>query len=359
MTAHKFFRRPQRRACAGFTLVELLVVIAIIGILIALLLPAIQAAREAARRSQCCNNLRQLAVAAQNHLSGNRFFPTGGWGYYWVGDADRGMDFRQPGGWTFTILPYIEMNNVFMMSSDGDAEKVTDKQKQGALKMVQTPIPTMMCPSRRAPKLYPMPWRKTNVLAYNCADIPDPKVPCVARGDYAANAGSQGLCENSGGPASISKFASFKIDAKKLAQMDGVCFQLSMVKEKDIVDGLSKTILLGEKFVNARHYHDGMDGGENESNYQGFDNDVNRCANADWSKKKYSYTPEKDWRAPDDTAHDYLRKIFGGPHPAGCNFAFCDGSVHTIVYGVDALTFCCLCKRDDRKPMKMADIVRQ
>src|SRR5215475_14850341 len=97
---------------SAFTLVELLVVIAIIGILIALLLPAVQAAREAARRSQCRNNLKQLGLGAQNHLSTQKTFPSGGWGFSWVGDPDRGYGVQQPGGWTFSLLAFIEEQQI-------------------------------------------------------------------------------------------------------------------------------------------------------------------------------------------------------------------------------------------------------
>ena len=100
------------RTLRGFTLVELLVVIAIIGILIALLLPAIQAAREAARRSQCKNNLKQMGLAAQNHLSTQKCFPSGGWGFLWVGDPDRGYGSNQPGGWQYSILPFIDQRQI-------------------------------------------------------------------------------------------------------------------------------------------------------------------------------------------------------------------------------------------------------
>ena len=92
----------------GFTLVELLVVIAIIAMLVTLLLPAVQAAREAARRTQCINNIRQLALGCLNHESAHSFMPSGGWGWSWVGDPDRGAGKEQPGGWGYAVLPFIE-----------------------------------------------------------------------------------------------------------------------------------------------------------------------------------------------------------------------------------------------------------
>ena len=106
-----------RRSRGGFTLVELLVVIAIIGILVALLLPAVQSAREAARRVQCTNHLKQLGLAALNHESAIRHFPAGGWSYRWIGDPDRGTNWRQPGGQFYNMLPYMEQEVVYQLQS--------------------------------------------------------------------------------------------------------------------------------------------------------------------------------------------------------------------------------------------------
>ena len=87
----------RRGKSAGFTLVELLTVITIIGILISLLLPAVQAAREAARQLQCQNNLKQFGLAALNHESATGRFPSNGWSCWWVGDPDLGDSWQQPG----------------------------------------------------------------------------------------------------------------------------------------------------------------------------------------------------------------------------------------------------------------------
>lgn len=101
-------RSPCPSHSRGFTLIELLAVIAIVGVLVALLLPAMQSARESARRVHCRNNIRQLALGCQQHLTQQGFFPSGGWGWCWTGDPDRGFGKSQPGGWAFSVLPFVE-----------------------------------------------------------------------------------------------------------------------------------------------------------------------------------------------------------------------------------------------------------
>src|SRR5438270_7532937 len=104
----------------GFTLIELLVVIAIIGVLIALLLPAVQKIREAANRTQCANNLKQIGLAVHNFHDTNGVFPTqGGWWSTGVAYDPSGAPYSykyQTAGWAFQILPYIEQENLYKTS---------------------------------------------------------------------------------------------------------------------------------------------------------------------------------------------------------------------------------------------------
>ena len=106
MRKSRMTKSPARRI-AGFTLVELLVVITIIGILMSLLLPAVQSARESGRQAQCANNLKQLGLACLSHANSIGWFPSSGWGWQWAGDPNQGFGLNQPGGWLYNILPLL------------------------------------------------------------------------------------------------------------------------------------------------------------------------------------------------------------------------------------------------------------
>ncbi|MBN2578742.1 MAG: DUF1559 domain-containing protein [Pirellulales bacterium] len=168
-------------APSAFTLVELLVVIAILGILIALLLPAIQAAREAARRAECGNHLKQLATAMLHHVSTHQTFPSGGYGNGYAPHPDRGMGVNQTGAFFYVLLPYLENKPLFEMGKGvgfmGIPPALYDTNKL----RLATPLPVFYCPSRRGPTNYP-------VLSYNTPNLCSP-LDKAGRTDYAANAG--------------------------------------------------------------------------------------------------------------------------------------------------------------------------
>jgi prepilin-type N-terminal cleavage/methylation domain-containing protein len=172
------FARPPRYSRTAFTLVELLVVIAIIGILVALLLPAVQAAREAARRMQCTNHLKQIGLALLNHESATRRIPSGGWGHNLIGDPDRGSHLKQPGGWCYSLLPFLDQQATYDIGKG-----MADTQKRAALpRLMQTVQPGFICPSRRSVVLYR---NKYNPVNSNGTAL-------CAKSDYGGNAGYVG-----------------------------------------------------------------------------------------------------------------------------------------------------------------------
>lgn len=140
MDATSTNRRLQRVAghsVNGVSLIELLVVVAVTTILMALLLPAIQSARGGARRAQCANNLTQLSRGCLGHEVTHGHYPTGGWGWRWVLDSDRGFGVDQPGGWIGNVLPYIEEESLHASVSDGQPDELTEHQLSQAAALLQ------------------------------------------------------------------------------------------------------------------------------------------------------------------------------------------------------------------------------
>jgi prepilin-type N-terminal cleavage/methylation domain-containing protein/prepilin-type processing-associated H-X9-DG protein len=298
---------------AGFTLVELLVVIAIIGILIALLLPAIQAAREAARCSQCQNNLKQMGVAAQNHLAAQGFFPTGGWPAY-VGDPDLGFGKRQPGSWLYNILPYMELQQLHGMGK-GQPQGLPNPNKSSpkciaARRLGETALPWMNCPTRRKCTAFATVIDKP-------ANSQDMSVN--GRSDYAGNCGDDGdIGERT---RYDDGFNSIHYVNPPDSPSTGIIFIQSTVREKDILDGLSNTYLAGEKYLNPDHYYTGLAWGDSGAWTQGWDWDNVR-------KGSIMYPIYQD--RPGFGGGFDSEWCFGSAHRSGCNFVFCDGSVRTI-----------------------------
>ena len=154
----------RRHTRSGFTLIELLTVIAIIGLLVQMMLPAVQAAREAARRNTCSNQLRQIGLAAQAHISATGRFPTGGWHWNWVGDPDRGNGEKQPGGWIYNLLPYLEYQAIHDLGARQDPAT----KRRLAAQMQATAPALFNCPSRRDAMAY---------TALRSEDVSTPIVP--------------------------------------------------------------------------------------------------------------------------------------------------------------------------------------
>jgi prepilin-type N-terminal cleavage/methylation domain-containing protein/prepilin-type processing-associated H-X9-DG protein len=336
----------------GFTLVELLVVITIIAILIALLLPAVQMAREAARRSQCSNNVKQLALGCLNHEQLNRFYPTGGWGWAWVGDADRAPDWRQPGGWIYNVLPYVDQQALHDMGM-GLTSSTTPTKNDAHGRRSQVALSIYYCPSRRPPLDYPY------VAGYTSANSTAPSTR--ARSDYAGNGGDKyddptgvdikvlwpTFGNSSGGPASAADVesppgqmtANARQTFRNFSSYDtGIFFYGSMTKPSDVGDGTSNTCMVAEKYVNPDWYSTGQDGGDNEGAMVGGNADVIR-----WSgcKEMGYYQPQQD--TPGNNYWCY----FGSPHANNFNAAFCDGAVQAVSYMVEPETFRRMCNRND------------
>jgi prepilin-type N-terminal cleavage/methylation domain-containing protein len=331
-------RRPSRGA---FTLVELLVVIAIIGVLVALLLPAVQAAREAARRQQCGNNMKQMALAAQNHHDAQKFFPTGGWGWWWVGDADRGFGKSQPGGWSFSVLPYMEGGTLRSRAGDGNADSISAAQSEGALQVLRTRVDHWWCPSRRPQNVFPMGGA---YYALNAAKATDGNY-VAARSDYAMCVGDRNVVESGdfalksqgdGGSTITSYTAALAYrwlsttTGTTLAGVDlytGVGFQRSEIGFEHITDGSSQTYLIGEKYLNPVNYETGGDGGDNETWGTGFNNDVFRATFEPPAQDRVSNVSPPD---------DCTSKMFGAAH-TGFFMAFCDGHVEMLGFDIDLM----------------------
>jgi prepilin-type N-terminal cleavage/methylation domain-containing protein len=326
--------RPVRQA---FTLVELLVVIAIIGILVALLLPAIQSAREAARRAQCTNQLKQIALAWHLHHDAHKFLPSGGWGYAYVGDPDRGAGASQPGGWAYSCLPFMEEENVHNIGAG--ITSLPDKKK-ALTEMSSIPVAGFYCPTRRPPAATPQ--FHASIVAYNFN-----RAEMLARSDYAANMGplfnsvadstqwkvGPALAEAEKGQGFLKDQTNPLTGKNWLMEIHGVVFQATEYKFSQLIDGTSNTYMIGEKYLQPEFYNvargeyrgNVTNHGDDQSAWGGDDLDI--CRSADETLPPLQDQPgfPDVWR-------------FGSAHAAVFQMAMCDASVQSISYDIDPLT---------------------
>ncbi len=362
----------------GFTLVELLVVIAIIGILVALLLPAIRAAREAARRTQCKNQLKQIGLAIHNHVDSRRVFPTGGAVIYpniknyVVGTAGAGGEVpngkplgpdQQGLGWAYQILPYLEEGALHGLT--------TQDQLQAAV------VPLYVCPSRRSAsqaqsdanaegkQVFLIDYASAQPCTVECPSgspgCPDPtprydprnSVPMtVTSGDgYKLNWPSIWGGKNMNGKQQGNSQV-----------YDGVIVRSPWLRDPDpavsppgkpvgrflkgaprptsfakITDGTSKTFMLGEKYVRSDMYEGG--GYSDDHGWsEGWDPDAIRstCFQPYQDSEGFQF----DGLGNDDPfGHDADIVYFGSAHTGGFNAIYADGSIQTLNYDIDLVLF--------------------
>lgn len=345
-------RREEARR-KGFTLVELLVVIAIIGVLVALLLPAIQAAREAARRAQCLNNLKQIGLMLQSYHDAYNQFPYGA--------------VNEEGSlWSYYTMPFIEQGNAQKLVNLGAKNgELTNDGLQWAhpgpytranvinnpnfknLIICETPFPVYQCPSASFRGQYDISEDGYHVME---------RQPC----SYIGNASGLVTTQNGNETVLLNKH-------NRMRELDGVLFGQSKIKMKQVLDGLSNTLLVGEAFHDSEK-QEAVGGSQKESPlgnrqdhwYYGSD-DVD-TGSYDMSEAMGSTGVPINYQdrqggtdfctvagSPDCQK---LQLSFGSTHVGGMNAVRCDGSAGYIEENIDEVPWRDMGTRDSQLTVK-------
>jgi prepilin-type N-terminal cleavage/methylation domain-containing protein/prepilin-type processing-associated H-X9-DG protein len=271
----------------GFTLIELLVVIAIIAILISLLLPAVQQAREAARRTQCKNNLKQVALAMHNYLDTFGVFTPG-----WLTPTTRPTN-RKYWGWPAILLPFLEQANLYHAVGVSETERLPLASTLfGGVALLQTSIPTYNCPSDAGPSPNPF-YQDDNGALYGKSNYVSTRFVAWGPGEDPAT---------------------------------GI---------RDITDGTSNTFLAGERRTSTgpQFFVGGNPWGRN---LRGVSSDGAYIFHASFPPN----TPT-DMTSTNGTPDPWCKRFqISSQHTGGAQFAFCDGSVHFVSENIASNPLC-------------------
>ncbi|QDU61139.1 Type II secretion system protein G precursor [Planctomycetes bacterium Pan216] len=305
------------RRQAGFTLVELLVVIAIIGVLVALLLPAVQSAREAARRAQCQNHLKQLGIAIHNYHDNHGQFPLTvhvGPPFTW------GTSPNHKGSWLVRLLPYVDQTQIYD-SVDFDADTVQDSELPSGRKVHELVVNTFICPSDDHPGYWQDGFaldstsngQRRALSNYSASMGSQANSPCGTHNNYFGN-----------GPV-------VRADTMNPQSVSGVFSHVAWAARlNDIEDGTTQTIALGEIRPRcAAHTRDGWMDINSLYTGTGIAINFNTCEGAPGTGSGCNQH-QGQWGASQG---------FKSIHQGGCHFLLCDGTVKFIGETIDMVTY--------------------
>jgi hypothetical protein len=293
--------------------------------------------------------LKHIGLGCLGHVDSYKFFPSGGWGWAWAGDADRGFGPKQPGGFLYTILPWVEQKQLHDLNKGGN-------RAMGKMQ-AETPLGIYTCPSRGRLPTHPF------VNGQTPLNIDRPTVMSVT--DYAGNGGDyyDGIPFGPGSYAdgdNWSATGAWDRDPNNSNQpmpgtmtyntgIFGIHF---VVKPREIIDGTSHTYLVAERYICPDVYDTGGSASNDQGWDEAYDFDVARwTVNQNLPAGTLSeYQPRRDQRGIDNLV------CFGSAHAATFNAVLCDGSVHTMKYDIDLETHRRLGSRKDKEPIDTSQL---